>query len=308
MTGEIGLSDHSNTSKDLRDQLQWEAQHPLIQEMKDRLGLISDDKDGRDLRFWITDEVKGRLPGLVEIIGGPEERRRGKILLDPSSEEDFWAGSRWSGDEGVLRDIRVGILPEDPEDHALGSEGEGSDGINSQDGYRSNGTTYDNDDLSTSLSTLHLETPISPFQSNLASTCRSLLYLMDHQLPYASTSTPNSRTPRRSRNPNRNEAVFPTSRAPSGHTLRTLIAGAQRGWTVLSNNRGAVGKVCREMGVTEGLSWIESQGDMGESVDEEAGVDKVAAVWVVNPSSLSEWRRLEVLRENEHISKTRQEG
>jgi hypothetical protein len=64
------------------------------------------------------------------------------------------------------------------------------------------------------------------------------------------------------------------------------VAASRRGWTILTNNRGAVSKVMRDMGVMDGLP--------DESPDER----RQAVVWVVNPSSLSEWRRLEVGESN----------
>lgn len=271
VTGEPVLSEHSHTSKDLRDQLQWEAQHPLIQELKDRLGAVSDGDEGRELAFWITEEVRGRLPALVDVIGGPEERKRGKALLDPE-EGNFWRGSRWEGNEGVLKALRVQILPDDP---------------------------------------AAPEAPVSIFQRTLVSTCQALVVALE--TPITPDAPPATRTPRpqrRSRHPARPATMFPTNRYPSGHTLRTLIAGAERGWTVLSNNRGAIGKVGREMGISEGLCWsasqLESEGQRqgdagrhdqaGESREERD--DELAALWVVNPSSLSEWRRLEVVNDN----------
>ena len=109
--------------------------------------------------------------------------------------------------------------------------------------------------------------------------------------------------------------------------MRTLIAGAERGWTVLTNNRGAVGKVLREMGVGEGVGtgfgWeagnaLEPLEGDGQDVESAAASELLcgttdkerrngirreerAAIWIVNPSSLSEWRRREVERENERV-------
>nr|ODN96072.1 hypothetical protein L204_03763 [Cryptococcus depauperatus CBS 7855] len=77
------------------------------------------------------------------------------------------------------------------------------------------------------------------------------------------------------------------SRLPSAHTLRTFLAGVKHGMIVLTNNRGAVGKVTREMGISEGMAYGRED------------VKGKAVVWVVNPSSLSEWRRREVERKNQ---------
>ena len=70
----------------------------------------------------------------------------------------------------------------------------------------------------------------------------------------------------------------------------------------MTNNRGAVGKVVRDMGVVDGLPY-----EGGASLDGVDG-DKTetkespkAVVWIVNPSSLSEWRRLEVVESNRRL-------
>jgi hypothetical protein len=69
-----------------------------------------------------------------------------------------------------------------------------------------------------------------------------------------------------------------------------MMQGMQVGMTVLTNNRGAVGKVIREMGVTEGLPF-----------DGPAKQVEKVGLWVVNPSSLAEWRRVEVEVANEAL-------
>jgi hypothetical protein len=74
---------------------------------------------------------------------------------------------------------------------------------------------------------------------------------------------------------------------------------------VLTNNRGAVGKVCREMGVQEGLPDREGQGQGEGEGAEEAAAE--AAVWVVNPSSLAEWRRIEVEKSNRALQGQRED-
>jgi hypothetical protein len=61
---------------------------------------------------------------------------------------------------------------------------------------------------------------------------------------------------------------------------------------VLTNNRGAVNRVMRDMGVLDGLPYEHALGDGGR---------EKAVVWIVNPSSLSEWRRLEVVESNRRL-------
>lgn len=298
----IELGPHSNASKDLSDQLAWEAQHPLIGEVRDRLSRSLGDEE---VSFWVTEEVYKRLPGLVEVIGGPEERARAKALFDapmagvgPAIERlsldhngnggvdqatrnvEFWAGSRWERQEGILADLRVGILP---------------------------GTDIDDDiEMATSA------TSSSAFGICLVKACDAILAASTSASAPSSSSTPGSpattpaqpqpqmRRDRRNRHRPSTLSAHHTTRLPSGHTLRTLMHGATRGWSVLSNNRGAVGKVCREMGIGEGLS-VGDELDGGQGGKGGEGKGERAAVWIVNPSSLSEWRRREVEKENERV-------
>lgn len=271
--GTVDLSPHTNVTSDLRDQLRWEMQHPLIGEMIDRLAHLA--ADDEELEFWTSREVKSRMPGILDVMGGPEERARARALVGEGG--DFWKGSRWKGKEGVLKGLRARVLDE------------------AQEGF-------DMSDLSTH------DLPI--FQRGLVIACKTMLDIVEPPPPPSDTAPitpptlfrPASPIPtrgmkgNRSKHPKRPSTIFPPARLPSGHTLRILSLGARKGWTVLTNNRGAVGKVCREMGVQEGLPDREGQG-RGESMgSEEVAVE--AAVWVVNPSSLAEWRRIEVEKSN----------
>ncbi|KIS00448.1 hypothetical protein L804_01861 [Cryptococcus deuterogattii 2001/935-1] len=250
--GKLSLAPHVPVTKDLRDQLQWEMQHPLIQEMQERLSLVN----GK-LEFWVTEEVKSRLPKIVEVIGGENEKRRAQAMF--TGFEDFWAGSRWKGSEGVLGNMRVRVISKPDWD----------------------------------LIDLH-QIQHSPFRRGFASVCQMMLAIVERQTS-ASVLPPPPPPPKANKTTSNRSARRPqpgitvASRLPSAHTLRTFLAGIKGSMTVLTNNRGAVGKVIREMGVNEGLAY---------------GVEDVkgeAVVWVVNPSSLSEWRRKEVEAKNKAL-------
>ncbi|CAK9786546.1 hypothetical protein CC85DRAFT_310907 [Cutaneotrichosporon oleaginosum] len=264
----LSLAPHSNATRDLRDQLQMEMSRPLIRELRDRLTAAGVTTP----RFWCTREVYGRLPGLVEVIGGAAERRRAKALFDPSS-GNFWEGSRWQG-QGTecLAAIHVRII-------------EDSDGD------------------------LPVHEPETAFDAAVGAVCERMIAASGGSTPPSREPTPGPTKPVRppkkksdqpkikskkekgqaSRNPLRPGTVFPaSSRLPSGHTLRTLLAGIQTRATVLTNNRGAVLKVMREAGVTEGIPNTE------EAV-------RRARIWVVNSSSLAEWRRMEVEESNRRV-------
>ncbi|OCF78610.1 hypothetical protein I204_00552 [Kwoniella mangroviensis CBS 8886] len=307
--GEVVLADHIPVTKDLRDQLEWEMKHPLIQEMLDRLSSIRGNDGGKKVEFWVTEEVRNRLPGIVEIIGGEDEQRRAKILFSSSenTKEDFWQGSRWkdiiqSSKEGsILRDMKINILP--PE-------------------YT--GENFNVDDVHTS------------FQKGFVGVVKKMLDIVDvqerkkHEIQQKKNFNGNKNKDqnkdkkRRSKNPNNppSKGISLESKLPSIHTLRTFLVGFQKGWTVLTNNRGSVGKVLREMRIDEGLGYCSPSASLDNSVsttnenvewqeqeqEQQDGEDSDKVdIWVVNPSSLSEWRRKEVKMRNaklrEYLSK-----
>lgn len=271
-TGQRVLEDHTNVSKDLRDQLGWEMEHPVLEEIQARLGEAGY-KDG-DVEWYVTREVKDRTPGIVDLIGGPVEQRRARALYG-ESEESFWAESRYEGREGILRNLRVKVLESDLEAELLG---------------------------------LELGSRRTMFDRGIVAVCERMISVVEGNPP----SSESTRSPspalvsqpagkyrggngRKARNRKRPHVSFPPPlRLPSTHTLRTLMLGVKGGMTVLTNNRGAIGKIVREMGVHEGLPF--------ERDDEAPTEVQSAAVWVVNPSSLAEWRRVDVERANAELS------
>ncbi|WVQ95624.1 hypothetical protein IAU59_002722 [Kwoniella sp. CBS 9459] len=285
--GEVELSPHIPVTKDLRDQLDWEMRHPLIQEMQERLTPLvlpqanaAEDPgvqaEAGEIEFWVTDEVKNRLPAIADIIGGDEEKARASKLFNGG---DFWEGSRWKGKEGILGDMKVHVLP---------PEVDGSGPI----------TTSET-----------CSRAIPPFKKGFTSICRSMLELVELQSSTASLppQPPGPKPTKRNKGRRRRQAptgITIASRLPSAHTLRTFLVGFDKGWTVLTNNRGAVGKVIREMRIGEGLGYgehitepeFEAEAE-GSSRNREGEV----CVWVVNPSSLAEWRRKEVEAKNKEV-------
>lgn len=264
----FGLSPHTNLTSDLRDQLRWEMQHPLIEEMLERLTPVAE-ASSEALEFWVIPEVRQRLPGIVDIIGGEEEKRRARALFWPQTNEimrnvDFWAGSRYEAREGVLANIHVRVF----------EAGQDSDR-----------------DLVASVRDV--------FQSSVIHACQTMLELVEKakSAPSPSSSTSSNSRGRRKpkgKKPARPSATLTPGKLPTGHTLHTLLAGSRRGWTVLTNNRGAVGKICREIGVADGLPKDVRMSELEDT----RRAEEAAAIWVVNPSSLSEWRRKEVEQQN----------
>ncbi|EIW69902.1 hypothetical protein TREMEDRAFT_30271 [Tremella mesenterica DSM 1558] len=236
----VRLEPHSNVSKDLKEHLVSEMDHPLIQELQSRLGALG----GKgEIGFWVTEEVKSRFPRIINVIGGPGEKRRAKALFEDDP-QTFWKGSRWEGNEGPLKFIHVRSLPSP------------ATGV-----YTGN---------------YHF---LSAFDRRLVQTCQKML-----EKGAEADSGPRSRARRKMK------AKPGTTKLPSAHTLRTMMEGVKCGWTVLTNNRGSVGKVVREIGVYEGLP----EEDLGKMTQR-------ARLWVVNPSSLAEWSRIEVEEKNSRV-------
>lgn len=259
------LGEYTNATRDLRDQLRCEAARPLVHELMERL-------DGRPARFWVTAEVRDRLPQLVDVIGGEQEQYRARAMFGT---DNFWAGSRWAGRVGPnLVDFRVGVL---------------------EDAH------------------MEAEPPATPFDAAAAHVCRDMLRAADDSgaaTPVAPEKEANGETSgtskpkaKASKNPARARAGtrFSNAKLPSGHTLRTLLAGIERRMTVLTNNRGAVSKVLREQGVIEGIPFEFPSDGASDDAAEDGTEGTRARIWIVNPSSLAEWRRIQVERANTEL-------
>ena len=281
--GAVVLAEHTNVSKDLRDQLAWESQHPVIEEIQSRLEGYREE----EVEWFVTREVKERTPGIVDLIGGPGERARARALYGESG-DNFWRGSRYEGREGILRNMRVSVLEDDP---AAG---------------------LDNLTLDPTRKLL--------FERGIISVCQRMISVVDGTVQSDSSRPPTPPPPkpqtqsnnctkrgRRWRSITKSNPLFPQpQKLPSGHTLRTMLSGVEQGLTVLTNNRGAVGKVVREMGIPDGFPYDDDNTSGGSklarSETEESRLEEKAVLWVVNPSSLAEWRRLEVEEANAALS------
>jgi len=283
--GEVVLAQHTNVSKDLRDQLAWESQHPVIEEIQSRLEGYREE----EVEWFVTREVKERTPGIVDLIGGPVERARARALYG-ESEDNFWKGSRYEGREGILRNMRVSVLED--------SDVAGLRGLR----------------LDSASESERNARPL--FERGILSVCQRMVSVVGGaaQSDTSRPATPPPPTPQqqsqtrtkrgsRWRSITKSNPLFPQpQKLPSGHTLRTMLSGVERGMTVLTNNRGAVGKVVREMGIPDGFPFDDdvrdAEGGGSGSKTANGQLEEKAVLWVVNPSSLAEWRRLEVEEAN----------
>ncbi|KAL7422954.1 hypothetical protein Q5752_002252 [Cryptotrichosporon argae] len=286
--GAVRLAAHTTTTSDLRDQLRAEMAHPLVPDLVARLAQAQATARARGVAdpqpvFWVTQEVKDRLPALVDIMGGESERARARALFGEGG--DFWHGSRHD-DPGLLRDIRIHIL--DPADR-------------------------DGEAPGVPAPRPSPPPPVEPetaFDRAVLDVCDKFLDPTFQRTLLQPTRPRPARGKRLARAPGaRRESPSlavqglqgsPGSRLPSEHTVRTMRAAAARAATLLTNNRGAVGKVLREVGVWTGaVSGAATDIERAAAAEREGegegqGQVERARIWVVHPSSLAEWRRREV--------------
>ncbi|WWC72557.1 uncharacterized protein I206_106519 [Kwoniella pini CBS 10737] len=276
-TDEVELAEHIPVTKDLRDQLELEMKHPLIQELIDHLKDLKEE----EVEFWVTDEVKNRLPAIVDIIGGETEKRRASIMFNNHLKEDFWQGSRWKNKiPSILQNLKVNSLP-----------------------FEINGLNCSIDKFEKGfykgfIIITKKMLNIIEIQSNLPELTKE-----EKEIKKKKFGRGKRRSKRNNNNNNKNIhlGISLESKLPSSHTLKTFLVGLEKGWTILTNNRGAVGKVLREMKIDEGLGNIDFSKNKNQNQNDDNDDDNKICIWVVNPSSLSEWRRKEVEDKNKKL-------
>ena len=102
----------SQNSRELVRNLLEEMDHPLIPEIRDTLAVPIEGAGDTDLEFWATREAVTHCRealGSEKTVGEGMEQRRMRRLLR-LEEGDFFEGSRYEGQEGVLKHIRVRIF------------------------------------------------------------------------------------------------------------------------------------------------------------------------------------------------------
>lgn len=249
-------------SRALVYQVLQEMDRSLLQDMSDRFNVHSDSEDEPSLarssviQFWTTPEAKERCIQIVTKIGGPKERGRMEALFMEDiaqAEELYWQDSRYPKNFIPLLPIRL-LPPGNPDDMSAPPT-DGSTG-----------------------------SPLSPFFSALAKTCRDIL--RQDTIPDP-RPTPASALD----DPNGLERAVVTKANPrlTAHTVQSLLWGAIHGWTTLTANKTSVKAVLKEMRAAHnGALWTISGGVGGNGSD---GGVQAAALWQVDPRSLAEGMR-----------------
>ncbi|KAF8717434.1 hypothetical protein RHS02_09601, partial [Rhizoctonia solani] len=289
--GEDVVKDSHEHSRALALQLLSEMRHSLLDEMASYL------KSDQPLEFWTTPEAQQRCAKIVQKIGGVGERRRAKALFDPSGEQAFWEGSRF----GVA--FIPGLVP-------LRVYSEHVPTVVGLPGSK----------------------PIIPheiFSRRLFRTCRMLLSPSHAEaqarlkgttvpLGYATELGPPGDTPLApsidtcTPSPSVLAGSRPNTRL-TAHTVRSMLWGVSSRVTTLTANRASVRAVLREMKILAGIGSSDSEEAEGSlenaglehgigGTEREVGDDSVAVLWVVEPRSLAEQMRSDVVNAGEGVN------
>ncbi|KAF7970132.1 hypothetical protein HWV62_24962 [Athelia sp. TMB] len=255
----------------LTAQVMQEMVKGLLEEMRDRLfgsPVTAAATSSRKIQFWTTPEVRDRCLRILSKIGGTGERRRANALFPPgdtdsieSREAQYWHESRYA--PGYIPILPIHIYPSSEPESLTGS-----------------------------LADLKLATAAqTPFFKTLATTCRDILAQETVPHPRAlpqSLVTGATVDEASTLGEIQRAAVTKANPRLTAHTVQSMLWGAELGWTTLTANKSSVKAIWRDMKAARDAGNLE-RGDKQEG--EEAIVQDVAAIWIVDPRSLAEGQR-----------------
>lgn len=256
-------------TKALARQVKQEMDRGLLQEILDRTSAafnINGTGKLEHIQFWTTQEARDRCLQIVSKIGGPNECRRANALFlsSPVSaeklESDYWQGSRYPG--AIIPLVPIHVFPT-REPHKLLEQ------------------------------PLEIRDPadLPPFFTSLARTCRHVLAqgTMPQILTHASCLVKGKGVDQPSSQsiPEEIQPVPVTKSHPrlTAHTIRSMLWGAEMGWTTLTANRSSMKVMIREMKQVGDGRFDRVQGDLTRYHISRA------AFWIVDPRSLAEGQR-----------------
>ncbi|KAJ7292680.1 hypothetical protein C8J57DRAFT_1490176 [Mycena rebaudengoi] len=243
----------------------------LLQEIQEKLApMIADGAAG--VEFWTSEEARERCLRIVSRIGGEHEIRRAEALFpsEPISTTDaekiFWTDSRYPANFIPLLPIRLYPTPPltpvqgAPEPHSLffRSMTKVCQDLLAQESAALIERTPENGDIqSTSVQT---NSQLSPHASRKKTAVSGDRILGDGD----SHPTP----------PKINSRLSP-------HAVKSMMRGAELGWTTLTTTKSSVKALLRE------IKAARLAGRLVEAKDDaETSQDAVAALWIVDPRNL----------------------
>ena len=271
--------DSTQHSRALAEQLQQEMHKGIFQEIHERL-LTRRRRSSPDdpthapvpppegtpppVKFWTTSEARDRCLRIVAKIGGPAEKRRAHALFPTSSMDGGVPPPSQSEQEAQFwtdSRHRRGFLPLLP---------------------------------IRVFSTSDPPPPASPqpagFFSALEATCRSLLAAGGVPQQHLRAMEVESKVANEGEGGGGDEiqraTVVRANARLTMHTVQSMLCGAAHGWTTLTANRASVKTMLRE---------VKARGYGVDARGAGAGAVQYAALWVLDPRSLAEGMRSDVV-------------
>ncbi|KAJ3575707.1 hypothetical protein NP233_g910 [Leucocoprinus birnbaumii] len=265
----------------LTKQLLQEMVKGMIQEIHDQLSEVTNG-DLSQVEFWTTPEARSRCLLIVNKIGGANEKRRVRALLEHGDDvaggiEAYWKGSRYPSQFIPILPIKTFPNSSNPDpSFVLGEE-------------------------------LYSKYNPTPFSHVLKKTCECILaqeIVPDPrtQVLNGNAGLPDAVQPVDDRNETgeiQRAAVTKVNPRLTAHTVQSMLWGAELGWTTLTGNKSSVKAILREIRaarVSGRLDEEDMESCVGgsdavryeEDVSGCAGGGGAAALWVVDPRSLAE--------------------
>ncbi|KAJ6520492.1 hypothetical protein C8R45DRAFT_955347 [Mycena sanguinolenta] len=250
--------DIARHSRALTTHILQEMGKGLLQEIKDKLSVFSNsDSDSGPIEFWTSEEARERCMRIVSRIGGEREVRRAEALFpsnpisDAEAEVQFWQDSRYPRNFIPLLPLR--IYPTPPLPPVKGAP-----------------------------------EPHSQFFRSMTKVCQDLLATEAAQAQAAATTTSTINGRNRSARNEDGDGDTPQGGSTkinsrlSPHAVKSMLRGAELGWTTLTTTKSSVKALLRE------IKAARLAGRLVEDVkeDPQAANRTAAAIWIVDPRNL----------------------
>ncbi|KAF7330138.1 hypothetical protein MSAN_02463800 [Mycena sanguinolenta] len=247
--------DIARHSRALTTHILQEMGKGLLQEIKDKLSIFSNSDSG-PVEFWTSEEARERCMRIVSRIGGVREVKRAEALFpsdpisDAEAEAQFWRDSRYPRNFIPLLPIR--IYPAPPLPPVKGAP-----------------------------------EPHSQFFRSMTKVCRDLLATEAAQAQMATPPTSNGSSSRKRNEDGDGEAHQASSKINSRlspHAVKSLLRGAELGWTTLTTTKSSVKALLREIKTARLAGRLVEDVEADENA--QAANSTAAAIWIVDPRNL----------------------
>ncbi|KAJ7148024.1 hypothetical protein C8R46DRAFT_540646 [Mycena filopes] len=224
----------------------------LLQEIHDKL-FRDADPSAPKVEFWTSDEARERCMRIVSRIGGDREVRRAEAMFPADAdlpladaEALFWQGSRYPANFLPLLPIRLYPAPPLPPVQGVPE-------------------------------------PHSQFFRAMTKVCRDLL-AQEGASAAAVAAVTNSGNHEELRNGDaQHTPALKTNSRLSPHAVKSIMRGAELGWTTLTTTKSGVKALLREIKAARLAGRLAKDEEETDVPNEH---DSVAAIWIVDPRNL----------------------